>query len=127
MIGSPRSGLWPSWDSPHATPLVYLAMTVPTKMPSSSGKGTDGAPGWVLGPSDLALDLLIPHIGLLEGTLASDRHVTVETVAATTGSPLRLTLTTKLSDAGRAFRVKIDLETFVRDGVGARPAAKTGP
>jgi hypothetical protein len=36
-------------------------------------------------------------------------------------------LTTTLTDVGRAFRVKIDLETFVRDGEGPRPAGKKVP
>jgi hypothetical protein len=30
---------------------------------------------------------------------------------------LRLTLTAKVNDAPRVFRLKIDLESFVRDGV----------
>ena len=130
MIGTPKTGLWPSWDSPDATPLVFLALSVPTKMPSSAGKGAagwgaDGAPGWVLGASDLSLDLLIPRIAMLSGTLASDRRVVIENASASAGSPIRLTLTTTVSDAPRAFRVKIELETFVRDGLDLRPGAKS--
>ena len=81
----------------------------------------------MLGPSDLALDLLIPRIGLLAGTLASDRRVEIEKVSAAAGSPVRLTLTTQVNDATRIFRVKIELETFVRDGADARPAVKRTP
>jgi hypothetical protein len=123
VIGPPKNGLWPSWDSPHATPLLSLVLSLPTKMPTASAKG-DGAPGWVLGPSDLSLDLLIPHIAQLSGTLASDRRVVFENVSAVSGSPIRFTLTTNVSDAGRTFHVKIDGETFVRDGLDARPGAK---
>ena len=127
MIGTPKNALWPSWDSPLATPQLYLALSVPARALTSAQKGTDGTPGWVLGPSDLALDLLIPRIGLLAGTLASDRRVEIEKVSAAAGSPVRLTLTTQVNDATRIFRVKIELETFVRDGADARPAVKRTP
>jgi hypothetical protein len=64
----------------------------------------------------MELDLLIPRIGLLSGTLASERRLVTETVTPSVGSPLRLTLTAKVNDAPRTFRVKIDVESFVRDG-----------
>jgi hypothetical protein len=124
-LGRPRNSLWPSWDSPSATPLLFLALSLPAKMPASGGKGTDGAPGWVLGPADLSFDFLIPHIALLGGSLAGDHRVMFEGVSAAPGSPIRLTLTTKVNDANRRFRLKIELETFVRDGVDPRPGVKS--
>jgi hypothetical protein len=122
-IGTPKNGLWPSWDAPQAAPLLFLALSVPAKMPSSAGKSADAGPGWALGPSDLSLDLLIPHVALLAGTLASDRRVVFENVSAAPGIPVRLTLTAKVNDVVRTFRLKIELETFVRDGVDPRHGA----
>jgi len=123
-IGTPRSGLWPSWDSPRAAPLLYLTLSVPTKMPTSGAKGADAAAGWALGPTDASFDLLIPQIALLGGTMASERRVVFEDLSAASGSPVHLTFTTKVSEMGRTFRIKIDLETFVRDGVDPRPGVK---
>lgn len=123
-IGTPRNALWPSWDSPGATPHLFLSLTVPTQMPSAGARDTDAAAGWVLGPLDLSLDLLIPHVALLAGSLASERHVRFESLSAAAGSPVRLTLTTKVSEGGRTFRIKVELETFVRDGMDPRLGTK---
>jgi hypothetical protein len=126
MIGTPRTPLWPSWDSPSASPHVFFALSVPIKAPSSAARDASEAPGVVLGPSDLVLDLLIPRIAILSGTLASDRRVEIVNVSASAGGPIRLTLMAKLRDAARTFRVKIELETFVRDGADPRIAGKKG-
>ena len=136
LIGTPRSALWPSWESPRATPQLFLAIAVPTKAPRAPaprgddpGKSLtrDAGPGFLLGPSDLTLDLLIPKVGLLSGNLASDRRVVTETVTASVGSPLRLTLTVKVNDATRVFRVKVDVESFVRDGVEGQTTSEKAP
>jgi hypothetical protein len=50
-----------------------------------------------------------------------------DNVSVAQGSPIRLTLTTKVSDATRTFRVRFELETFVRDGIDPRPAARKVP
>ncbi len=126
-LGTPRNSLWPSWESPLATPLLFLAMSLPTKRPTSAAKGSNGAAEWVLGPSDLSFDLLLPQMALLTGSLAADRRVVFDSVSAATGSPIRLALTAKVTDATRTFRVKIDLETFVRDGANPRPASLKPP
>jgi hypothetical protein len=124
IIGTPRTALWPAWDSASAAPRLFLALSVPIKPRSSPAERGDGGPMILLGPGDLAMDLLIPHIALLAGVMASDRRVTVEHASASTSSPLRLTLTTKVRDTARIFHVKIELETFVRDAVASRPAGK---
>jgi len=121
MIGAPKTALWSAWDSPTAAPRLFLAVSVPAKPRSSAA---DGGLEISLGPGDLTMNLLIPHIALLDAILASERRVTVDNSSASTGSPLKLTLTTKVRDATRIFQVKIELETFVRDGVTARPAGK---
>ena len=123
-IGTPRNGLWPGLDGAHATPQLFLALTVPPTMPASSVKDPDGPRGWPIGSPDLSFDLLIPQIALLAGTLATERRVVYEHVSAASGSPVRLTLATKVTDLGRTFRIKVDLETFVRDGVDPRPGVK---
>jgi hypothetical protein len=127
MIGMPKTALWPGWDSSLASPRLFLAVSLPSKPKNEAAHRADAAAGLSLGVGDLALDLLIPRIALLDGTLASERSVTVENVSASTGSPLKFTLTTKIHDAARTFRVKVELETFVRDGVTARPGEKKGP
>jgi len=113
LIGTPRSALWPSWESPRATPQLFLAIAVPTSAPASRG---DAGPGFLLGPSDLTLDLLIPKVGLLSGSVATDRRIVTETITPSAGGPLRFSLTAKVNDATRVFRVKIDVESFVREG-----------
>ena len=127
LIGTPRSALWPSWESPRATPQLFLAIALPTKAPRAPAPRGDAGPGFSLGPSDLTLDLLLPKVGLLSGNLASDRRVVTETVTAAVGSPLRLTLTVKVNDAPRVFRVKVDVESFVRDGVEDQTIGKKAP
>jgi hypothetical protein len=104
--------------------MLYLALSLPNKVPALAAKEGDGGAGWLLGPADVSFDLLIPHIALLNGTLSSERRVEVEAISTASGGPVRLTFTTKASDMGRTFRVKIDLETFVRDGVDPRPGVK---
>ena len=127
MIGTPKGVLWPAWDSSSAAPRLFLALSVPTKPKGPTADKSDAAPGIPLGSTDLAMDLLIPHIALLDGTLASDRRVLIDNASAATSSPLRLTLTTKVRDATRTFRVKIEVETFVRDGVTSRPMVQQVP
>ncbi len=126
-LGTPRNSLWPGWESAQATPFLFLALSLPTKRPTSGAQGSAGAPEWVLGPSELSFDLLIPQMALLTGTLATDRRVVFDNVSAVAGSPVRLVLTTKVSDATRTFRVKMDLETFVRDGTDPRPGSPKLP
>jgi len=126
-IGTPKNALWPSWDSPRSSPLVFLALSLPSKMPTSGDKGAAATPEGTLGAADLAFDLLIPQVALLSGSLSSERHVVFENVSAARGSPIRLTLTTKVSDATRTFRVRFELETFVRDGIEPRPATRKVP
>jgi hypothetical protein len=116
LIGTPRSALWPSWESPLATPQLFLVIAVPTRAPSAPAPRGDAGAGFLLGPSDLTLDLLIPKVGLLSGSVATDRRVVTETITPSAGSPLRLSLTAKVNDATRVFRVRIDVESFVRDG-----------
>jgi hypothetical protein len=125
-IGTPKNALWPSWDSPRSSPLVFLSLSLPSKMPTSGDKA-GAAPEWTLGPGDLAFDLLVPQVALLSGSLTSERHVVFDNVSVAQGSPIRLTLTTKVSDATRTFRVRFELETFVRDGIDPRPAARKVP
>jgi hypothetical protein len=124
-VGAPRNGLWPSPESAGAKPMLYLALSLPNKVPTSAAKEGDGGAGWLLGPADVSFDLLVPQIALLSGTLSSERRVEVEAISAASGGPVRLTFTTKVNDMGRTFRVKIDLETFVRDGVDPRPGVKS--
>jgi hypothetical protein len=124
IVGAPKTALWPAWDSPSVAPRLFLALSVPIKPQSPPAERGDAGPAILLGPGDLAMDLLIPHIALLGGVMASDRRVTIDHASASTSSPLRLTLTTKVRDTARIFQVKIELETFVRDGVASRPAGK---
>jgi hypothetical protein len=117
LVGTPRSARWPTSESPQAKPQLFLALTVPAKGSSALASHADAEAGLLLGPTDLTLDLLVPKVGLLSGTLASDRRLVIEAGTLSAGSPLRLTLTAKVNDAPRVFRLKIDLESFVRDGV----------
>jgi hypothetical protein len=124
VIGSPKTAGWSSWDSPTAAPHLFLTLTVPTKGPGSASRRRDAPPGITLNAGDLTLDLLLPRIALLSGTLTSDRRVVVDEASPAMGSPLRLMLTTKVADAARVFRLKIELVSFVRDGVAPPPNGK---
>ncbi|MET0592673.1 MAG: hypothetical protein ABW133_08240 [Polyangiaceae bacterium] len=124
-IGSPKTVAWPNWDSPNAPPNLFLSVSVPSKMPIATGRG-DAGPGVALGPMDLAFDLLIPRIALLSGMMASERRVVMTEATGAAGSPLRMTVTSKVSDGTRSFRVQIEVESFVRDGSETRGAGKRG-
>jgi hypothetical protein len=53
--------------------------------------------------------------------VTSARRVVMDEASPSMGSPVRLTLTTKVADAARVFRLEIELVSFVRDGVALPP------
>ena len=117
-IGTPKGPLWPSWESPFASPQLFVALSLPAKMFAAMGAAGDaGATTMALAPSDLTLDLLIPRVASLSGTAASDRRLVVQKLAASSPGAIELTLKAKLADGRRSFDVTLDVDTFVRDGV----------
>jgi hypothetical protein len=125
-IGTPKTMLWPSWESPTATPHLYLAVSLPTRMPTIPPRHDAGA-GVALGPADLSFDLLVPKVGLLSGASASERRAVIQDVGGAAGSPIRFGVAIRVLEGARTYRVQIDVETFVRDGAELRAGAKKNP
>jgi hypothetical protein len=74
-----------------------------------------------LGSGDLRLDLLVPKVALLSSLLASDAKVDVEQMSSEVGGPIKFVLESTLREAPRSFRVKLAVETFVRERASTSP------
>ncbi len=99
-LGAPRTVAWPSPQDPLASPKLFLEMTMPPN-------------------PHVDLDLSIPKVGLLSAILASDTKLDLRHFSAEQGDPLDFVLSTTLRDAPRTFRVKFDVQSFVREKSGA--------
>lgn len=116
-LGTPKTPLWPSPDAPGTPPKLFLEFLAPgIASPAAAGKkGTNGVP---LGTSDLRLDLLVPKVAVLSGLLARDTKVDIEDLSVQPEGPIKFKLESTLHEAPRNFRVKLDVETFVRERAG---------
>jgi hypothetical protein len=117
-VGSAKTPTWPEADSPDATPKAFLEVSVPASSIQGSAAGAkknSPPPTLALGATDLRIDLLVPKVALLSALLASNATVELRQMSADPGAPIKLVLTTTLRDAPRTFRVKFDVETFVRE------------
>ena len=127
LLGAPKNVAWPAPDAPFASPRLFVELALPARaMPGSAAppsgalkKGSaPRAPSIDLGATDLRLDLLVPKVAVLSAVMASDTSLEVEQLSLDPGGPIRFVLGSTLRDAPRVFRVKIDVETFVRERSG---------
>jgi hypothetical protein len=102
-LGAPKNALWPAADAPQATPKLFVEVS---GAPSAK-KGFAG--------SDLRLDLLVPKTAVLSAVLASDTKITIDQLSVDPGGPIKFVVESTLREAPRNFRVKLDVETFVRE------------
>jgi hypothetical protein len=117
-VGSAKTPTWPEADSPDATPKAFLEVSVPASSiqgSAASAKKNSPPPTIALGATDVRIDLLVPNVALLSALLASNATVELRQMSADPGAPIKLVLTATLRDAPRTFRVKFDVETFVRE------------
>jgi hypothetical protein len=118
-VGTPKGVSWVAADSPLATPKAFIEFSVPSApAPALSGsekKVSGGRSATDLGPRDLHVDLLLPKVALLSALTASDRTIDLERLSTDLGGPIRFVLAATFRDAPRVFRVKFDVETFVRE------------
>ena len=120
-LGVPRSAAWSSWDSPLASPRLFLELTLPRRgldKIKSVVASSDAGAAFQLGPLDLKLDSVVPKVAELSALTASELTLTVTRWTTEPRGELALTLTGKLRDAPRVFDVRLEIETFVRDVVG---------
>jgi hypothetical protein len=108
-LGTPKTAAWPAPDGPLTTPRLFLEVTMPS---------TEQKPAISLGPRDVDLDLLVPKVGLLSAVLANDTKLEVRHFSAEPKSPIEFVLSMTLHDAPRTFRVKFDVQSFVREKSG---------
>ncbi len=123
-LGAPRTAAWQSPEAPSASPKLFLEVTMPanphgaTLAREASQKGGTTPHELSLGEHDLDLDLLIPKVGLLSAVLASDTKLDLRHVSVVEGDPVDFVLSTTLRDAPRTFRVKFEVQSFVREKIG---------
>jgi hypothetical protein len=124
LLGAPKNAAWPAPDAPFASPRMFVELALPaTAVPGSAAspsramkKGSaPTAPSIDLRATDLRLDLLVPKVAVLSAVMAMDTSVEVEELSLEPGGPIRFVLASTLRDTPRVFRVKIDVETFVRE------------
>jgi hypothetical protein len=114
-LGVAKSTLWPAADAPEATPKLFLEFSAPP-----AKKEPALVPAAVpLGKGDLHLDLLVPKVAVLSALLASDSKLEIEQMSVEVGGPIKFVLESTLREAPRNFRVKLAVETFVRERASA--------
>ena len=132
-LGTPRNALWSIWSGPLAAPRFFVELSVRARdpaakrAPSARAREAENVASVALGPEDLTLDLLLPDGAALSAAGTLERKLDVAAWGTDVGSPIRFTLTFRLLDAPRLLRVKIELETYLRDVVGTRSAATPAP
>jgi hypothetical protein len=128
-LGAPKSPFWAAPHAPLASPKLFLDLSVPAgriERPTTQlNQAGRTAPALELSLVDLRLDLLLPKVALLSAVTASESKLESSELSTEVGSPIKLVLTSALHDASRSFRVRLEVETFVRDRIGR--AAKTTP
>jgi hypothetical protein len=129
-IGAPKGVSWLDADSPLASPKAFIEFSVPLVLAEehvgSEKKVSNGRSAVELGPRDLRVDLLLPKVALLSASMSSDRTLDIEKLSTEQGGPIRFALGATLRDTPRVFRVKFDVETFVREEIG-RAGGAGGP
>jgi len=103
-LGAPLTAAWLPPDSPAAVPRAFFEVAVPS----------GGDAGQALAATDVRLDLSLPRVGLFSALMANESKVDVEQLSVAPGGRVKLAFTAVLRDVPRAFRVKLDIETFVR-------------
>jgi hypothetical protein len=111
LLGAAKTPLWPSPEALDATPKLFLEFSAPPTKKGAAVQPSSAA----LGSGDLRLDLLVPKVALLSSVLASDAKVDVEQMSSDVGGPIKFVLESTLREAPRTFRVKLTVETFVRE------------
>jgi hypothetical protein len=108
-LGTPKNALWPTPDALQAGPRVFVEWSAATSTAQTQPAKV------TLGSNELRLDLLVPKVALLSSLLASDVELQIETLSSEPAGPIKFVLESTLREAPRTFRVKLDVETFVRE------------
>jgi hypothetical protein len=119
-LGAPKSAAWLPAESPLASPRAFIEIAAPLDAVPGLGnsKRKDAGAAIELGPRDVRFDLLVPKVATLSAFTASERVLDIERLSTEPGGSIRFVLTSTLRDAPRVFRVKLDVETFVRERSG---------
>jgi hypothetical protein len=121
-LGAPKSAAWLAADSPLASPRAFIEVAAPLEAVPGLGDGKRKDSGTKsaieLGTRDMRVDLLLPKVATLSALTASDRALDIERLSTEPGGSIRFVLTSTLREAPRVFRVKFDVETFVRERSG---------
>ena len=125
-LGIPRNVAWLTPDAPSATPRAFVELVVPLPGTGPAAKkGAPAAPPKIpLEKSDLRLDLLVPKVALLSSVTAEGSSVELQQLSLEPGAPIRFSLASTIRDTPRTFRVKITVETFVRE-ISGKPRKET--
>jgi hypothetical protein len=115
-LGLPKTVLWPAPDAPQATAKLFVEFAAPA--PAAGKKGPERAKPVPLGTGDLRLDLLVPKVALLSALLANDTKLELDELSVQPEGPIKFKIESMLHEAPRNFRVKLDVETFVRERTG---------
>ena len=113
-IGSPRTSLWPEAHLATAQPKLFLELVL---SPKELEKGEH-----LLGPAQITMDLLLPKVALLSAATAKEIGLESSRLVPEVGSPAKLELAATLLDGTKTYALKMRLETFVRDVMGAEHA-----
>jgi hypothetical protein len=134
IIGRAKTSIWAQPQDAWAIPQLFIDLTLPrsalTPSPQSARQaGPHAAEAFKpveLGIGDLSFEMLVPKLAELSGATATKRQLTAIQLTPSMGAPASLDLLLELTQAPHRYRVKIHLETFVREtsGPGMRPTGE---